>query len=173
MVCVGAMLRVWAWYSIGSTKAESGSTLGAVRRVLWLPEADNCAGVQDGHRGHQDMHIRVEECTGEREGGRKENEGRKGYRNGKAKQRNGHGSHGRRRIVGTGCAYILASCDGDLHFVIQISDSVERGESAHLNAGDNRIKAQQQRFRRSGTLQGWSSSTMRNPERKVRPGWIR
>jgi hypothetical protein len=76
-------------------------------------------------------------------------------------------------LLGAGCAYILASCDGDLHFVIQISDSVERGESAHLNAGDNRIKAQQQRFRRSGTLQGWSSSTMRNPERKVRPGWIR
>jgi hypothetical protein len=78
MVYVGTILRMWAWYSIGDAGSESGSTLGAVQRVLWLFETDNYAAARDGHRGHQYMHIRVEECTGERKGGRKENERRKG-----------------------------------------------------------------------------------------------
>jgi hypothetical protein len=68
MVRMDAMLRVWAWYSIGDASSESGSTLGPVRRVLWLFEAGNYAAVWDGHRGHQYMHIRVEEWTGEGRG---------------------------------------------------------------------------------------------------------
>jgi hypothetical protein len=73
---VRVLLLYWPWYGVrGRDVAGMGVTqhrgrevgvrqpLGAVRRVLWLLEADDGAGVRDGSRGHQDMHIRVEECT--------------------------------------------------------------------------------------------------------------